>query len=97
MVRVAVAPGPPGSGPVREALSLVASGEAREKLVRGSRLLTGAVALALGAVSLAACSGSGSGSGSNAITLYSGQHVQTTQALVAAFETEDGDHRQRPI
>jgi iron(III) transport system substrate-binding protein len=58
--------------------------------VRTPRVLTGAVALALGAVSLAACSGSGSGSGPNSITLYSGQHVQTTHTLVAAFEQKTG-------
>jgi iron(III) transport system substrate-binding protein len=60
--------------------------------VRSPRALTSAVALALGAVSLAACSGSGSGSGSgsNTITLYSGQHVQTTHSLVAAFEQKTG-------
>ena len=37
---------------------------------------------------LTACSGS-SGS-ANSITLYNGQHVQTTQALVAAFEKDTG-------
>ena len=58
--------------------------------MRTPRVLTGAVALALGAVSLAACSGSGSGSGPNSITLYSGQHVQTTHSLVAAFEQKTG-------
>ncbi len=44
--------------------------------------------IAVAAVGLTAC-GSGSGS-SNAITLYSGQHVQTTQSLVAAFEKKTG-------
>jgi iron(III) transport system substrate-binding protein len=47
-----------------------------------------ALAVGLGAVLLSACGGS-SGS-TNTITLYSGQHVQTTQTLVAAFEKESG-------
>src|SRR5579862_9173542 len=45
-----------------------------------------AVALAGGA-GLAGCSSSG---GSTTITLYSGQHEQTTQALVAAFQQQTG-------
>lgn len=47
------------------------------------------LALALGAVVLAGCSSS-SGSSSGALTVYSGQHVQTTQSLVAAFEKQTG-------
>jgi len=41
---------------------------------------------------LAACSGNGSGSGgaNGPITLYSGQHEQTTQSLVTAFEEKAG-------
>jgi iron(III) transport system substrate-binding protein len=39
---------------------------------------------------LAACSSADAGSGSAALTLYSGQHVQTTQSLVAAFEAQTG-------
>ena len=42
----------------------------------------------LGATLLSAC-GSSSGS-SNSLTLYSGQHVQTTESLVAAFEKKTG-------
>jgi iron(III) transport system substrate-binding protein len=42
----------------------------------------------LAASGLAACGSSGSGSAT--ITLYSGQHEQTTAALVAAFEKESG-------
>jgi iron(III) transport system substrate-binding protein len=38
---------------------------------------------------LSACSGGSPGSG-HSITLYSGQHVQTTQALIAAFEKKTG-------
>jgi iron(III) transport system substrate-binding protein len=48
------------------------------------------LAVALGAVLLASCSSAGSSSSSDALTLYSGQHVQTTQALVAAFEKQTG-------
>jgi iron(III) transport system substrate-binding protein len=48
------------------------------------------LAAALGAVLLASCSSAGSSSSSDALTLYSGQHVQTTQALVAAFEKQTG-------
>jgi iron(III) transport system substrate-binding protein len=55
---------------------------------RRAGLVTG-VALALGAVVLVACGGGSSGS-SNSFTLYSGQHVQTTQALVNAFEKKTG-------
>jgi iron(III) transport system substrate-binding protein len=48
------------------------------------------LAAALGAVLLAGCSSAGSSSSPAALTLYSGQHVQTTQALVAAFEKQTG-------
>ncbi len=48
------------------------------------------LAVALGAVVLASCSSADSSSSSDALTLYSGQHVQTTQALVAAFENQTG-------
>ena len=44
----------------------------------------------LAATLLSACSGGAGSSASDAITLYSGQHVQTTQLLVAAFEKETG-------
>ena len=47
------------------------------------------LALVVGAVVLAGCSSSSTGS-SDALTVYSGQHVQTTQALIAAFEKADG-------
>jgi iron(III) transport system substrate-binding protein len=48
-----------------------------------------AVALALAALALSACGSSG-GSGGSALTLYNGQHEQTTAALVAAFERQTG-------
>jgi iron(III) transport system substrate-binding protein len=46
------------------------------------------LAAVLGGVVLSACSSSGSGA--NAITLYNGQHPQTTQKLVSAFEQSTG-------
>ncbi len=48
------------------------------------------LAVAVGAVLLAGCATSGSSGSSGALTVYSGQHVQTTQALVAAFEKQTG-------
>ena len=48
------------------------------------------LAVALGAVLLASCSSAGAGGSSGSLTVYSGQHVQTTQALVAAFEKQTG-------
>jgi iron(III) transport system substrate-binding protein len=49
--------------------------------------LAGAVAAAL----LAGCGG-GKPDSAPSITLYNGQHIQTTEALVAAFETQTGIH-----
>ena len=47
--------------------------------------------MVLAASALAACGGAASGAGaSQSITLYSGQHVQTTDALVAGFEKATG-------
>ena len=48
-----------------------------------------ALAVALGAVALAGCS-TGSEGSADALTVYSGQHVQTTQTLVAEFERQTG-------
>jgi iron(III) transport system substrate-binding protein len=48
---------------------------------------TAAIALVLGGGLLAGCGSSG-----NSITLYNGQHVQTTDALVASFEKQSGIH-----
>ena len=53
------------------------------------RALTGCVAAGLGAVLLTGCA-QGSGGGGESLTVYSGQHVQTTEALVAAFEKQTG-------
>jgi iron(III) transport system substrate-binding protein len=47
------------------------------------------LAVAVGAVLLAGCASGSSGS-SGALTIYSGQHVQTTQSLVSAFEKKTG-------
>ena len=44
----------------------------------------------LGATLLSACGGGAGSSSTGALTLYSGQHVQTTHALVAAFEQKTG-------
>jgi iron(III) transport system substrate-binding protein len=46
----------------------------------------------LGALLSACGSSGGSKSGQSTITLYNGQHPQTTQALVAAFEKQTGIH-----
>jgi iron(III) transport system substrate-binding protein len=53
----------------------------------GIRLGVRATALVCAGALLAGCGSSGSG---KSITLYSGQHVQTTDSLVAAFEKETG-------
>jgi iron(III) transport system substrate-binding protein len=56
-----------------------------------TRVALGALAL-VGAV-LSACGASGgSANGQPTITLYNGQHPQTTEALVAAFERQTGIH-----
>ena len=52
--------------------------------------LTACMSALLGATLLSACSGGAGSSGADSITLYSGQHVQTTQELVAAFEKKTG-------
>jgi iron(III) transport system substrate-binding protein len=61
----------------------------RQQAAVGSACSAGAVALALAVAGslMAACGSSGSGT---AITLYNGQHVQTTDSLVAAFEKKTG-------
>jgi iron(III) transport system substrate-binding protein len=57
--------------------------------VRVRTVLVAFASAMLGATLLSACSSGGSSS-SNSLTLYSGQHVQTTQSLVAAFEKKTG-------
>ena len=60
--------------------------------MRGACAALAAVALASGL--LAAC-GSSSADSRQSITLYSGQHEQTTDSLVAGFEKATGIHGQR--
>ena len=66
-------------------MSFARPGNARTRQRR--RLIVGAGAVALASVTLAACGASSVATGVT-ITLYNGQHVQTTDALVAAFEKE---------
>ena len=56
--------------------------------VRRTLAVLAAVGLAAG--TLSACGSSKSGGAAGSITLYSGQHEQTTQSLVAAFEKQTG-------
>ncbi len=53
------------------------------------RALTGCVAVTLGAILLTGCA-QGSGGGATSLTVYSGQHVQTTESLITAFEKQTG-------
>jgi iron(III) transport system substrate-binding protein len=57
---------------------------------RKHRLVSLAAAAVFTVGLLAGCGGSSSGSGNSSITLYNGQHVQTTDTLVAAFERASG-------
>jgi iron(III) transport system substrate-binding protein len=52
--------------------------------------LPAAAVVALACGLLAGCGGGAAGSSDKSITLYSGQHPQTTQALVNAFEKKTG-------
>jgi len=66
-----------------------AHARARRRGMRRILALTFAATLSAGLLS--ACGSSGSGAGSaGSITLYSGQHEQTTQSLVTAFEQQTG-------
>jgi iron(III) transport system substrate-binding protein len=56
-----------------------------------SRAPAGLVGLLLGVTVLAGCGG-GTSAAVPSITLYNGQHVQTTAALVSAFEKQTGIH-----
>jgi iron(III) transport system substrate-binding protein len=56
---------------------------------RGRPALGAALACALGAVLLSGCA-QGQGAEPGALVVYSGQHVQTTEALVSAFERATG-------
>jgi iron(III) transport system substrate-binding protein len=55
---------------------------------RATRVLAGTAAALAACLALAACGTSGSGG--NTLVLYSGQHEQTTQNLVNAFENKTG-------
>jgi iron(III) transport system substrate-binding protein len=55
--------------------------------------LAAATVIVATALGVTACSGRSSGSGSS-LTVYNGQHEQTTNALVTAFEKESGIHVQ---
>jgi iron(III) transport system substrate-binding protein len=59
---------------------------------RRARRGTGMAAMAvLGAALMAGCAQNGGpGGGAGTLTVYSGQHVQTTEALIAAFERQTG-------
>jgi iron(III) transport system substrate-binding protein len=57
---------------------------------RRARWMAAAVVLAAGCGVLAACGGSAGGADPQSITLYNGQHVQTAQNLVSAFEKATG-------
>jgi iron(III) transport system substrate-binding protein len=59
---------------------------------RRGQLLAAATGMALAAAALAGCGAvaSASGSSGQSITLYNGQHEQTTDALVAGFEKATG-------
>jgi len=54
------------------------------------RTLAALAAVGMAALTLTACGSAKSGSPAGSITLYSGQHEQTTQSLVQAFEQQTG-------
>lgn len=58
---------------------------------RGSAVVAAAAVLAAGAA-LSACGSSSSGGNGTTITLYNGQHEQTADNLVSAFEQKTGIH-----
>ncbi len=58
-----------------------------ERTVR--RAVNGCVAATLGAIVLTGCA-QASGGGATSLTVYSGQHVQTTESLITAFEKQTG-------
>jgi iron(III) transport system substrate-binding protein len=76
--------------PAGGAMSRIHPTVTRRRLVKRA---TAGLAVLLMAGGLPACgSGSGGGGSAGSITLYSGQHEQTTQSLVNAFEQKTGIH-----
>src|SRR3984957_3182242 len=74
--------------PAGGAMSRIHASVTRRRLVKRG---TAGLAVLLLAGGLAACgSASGAGGSAGSITLYSGQHEQTTQSLVTAFEQQTG-------
>jgi iron(III) transport system substrate-binding protein len=57
---------------------------------RGRRRRIAGAVIAIAAASLTACGGSASGATADSIVLYNGQHLELTQALVAAFTKQTG-------
>jgi iron(III) transport system substrate-binding protein len=57
---------------------------------RTARRAAAAWVAAAAAISLAGCAQGGGANSAESLTVYSGQHVQTTEALVTAFERESG-------
>jgi iron(III) transport system substrate-binding protein len=80
----------PGSSKLRilPAARSAAARQSRRRPARRTIALSAAGALAAGL--LAACSNAPAGGTGGSITLYSGQHEQTTQSLVTAFEQQTG-------
>jgi iron(III) transport system substrate-binding protein len=76
--------------PAGGTMSRIHTSVTRRQLVKRG---TAGLAVLLLAGGLAACgSASGAGGSAGSITLYSGQHEQTTQSLVNAFEQQTGIH-----
>ena len=76
--------------PAGGTVSRIASTVTRRRMLRRG---TAGLAVLLLAGGLAACgSASGAGGSAGSITLYSGQHEQTTQELATAFEQKTGIH-----
>src|SRR3984957_14032154 len=76
--------------PAGGAMSRIQASVTRRRLVKRG---TAGLAVLLLAGGLAACgSASGASGSAGSITLYSGQHEQTTQSLVTAFEQQTGIH-----
>jgi iron(III) transport system substrate-binding protein len=65
------------------------TGPGRPRVARAPRWMAVVATLGLASGLLAACGGSSSAA-TQSITLYSGQHVQTTDSLVAGFEKATG-------